>query len=262
MKNIIVVTGASSGMGNEFVRQIDRKEKVDEIWVIARREDRLLALSQKCKNKIRAIPLDLTKQQELEQYNKLLDEEQPNIKILCNASGYGKINHYENEELNTYLDMIDLNVKAIVSMINFSLPFMHPGSKIMNLDSVSGYFPLPYLTVYAATKAFILSYSRSLNVELQYRGIHVLAVCPYWVKTEFFKRASKDRAIKNYYVMYNAKRVIRRAIKDLDSSKDVSKYGLFNKMLIFTGKVVPHRTFMKVWMKIQNFNGKRSVHDD
>lgn len=262
MKNIIVVTGASSGMGREFVKQISAKEKVDEIWVIARRIERLELLKNEVDIPIKPIALDLTKQNDIKKYAYELESEKPNIKILCNASGYGKFDHFENIDLETHLDMIDLNSKAVVSMTSYSLPYMNKGSKIINLCSCSAFFPIPYINIYAATKAFILSFSRALNRELKYRGIHVLAVCPYWVKTEFFDRAVEDnkkKVIQKYDVLYNPDEVIKKAIKDLYSKKDVSIYGFKNKFQAFLLKILPHKVGMSFWMKRENLNGTPEI---
>lgn len=89
---------------------------------------------------------------------------------------------------------MNLNMLAVVKMVNTVLPYMHKESHIVNFASCSGYMPIPYLNIYAASKAFVLNFSRALNEELKYRGIHVLAICPYWVETEFFDRAvEKDK---------------------------------------------------------------------
>ena len=85
--------------------------------------------------------------------------------------------------------MVDLNVKAYITMIDYTLPYMKENSKILNVASCSAFQPVPYINAYAATKAFVLSYSRSLNQELKYRKIHVLAVTPFWTKTNFFDKA-------------------------------------------------------------------------
>lgn len=258
MKDIIVITGASSGMGKEFARQIVKKEKVDELWIIARRQDRLEDLAKELPVNVKVLPLDLSKEESFIYYRNLLFDQKPNIRILANCAGYGKLNHYENEHLNTYFNMIDLNIKAVVAMINESLPYLHPGSKIMNLDSCSAFQPIPYINVYAASKAFVLSYSRALNQELKYRRIHVLAVCPYWVDTEFFNRAIDDEqepVVINYGVIYQSDKVIKKAIKDLYSKKDVSIYGLVNKLQVFGVKVLPHKMVMKIWMNRQKLDG-------
>lgn len=262
MKDIIVVTGASSGMGKEFVLQIAKKQSADEIWVIARRVERLKALSELVDVKIVPIEMDLADLEQIKQYRQKLEEEKPNVKILANCAGFGKLEHYENVPLDTHLNMIDVNCKACLCMIDYTLPFMREGAKIMNLVSASAVQPVPYLNVYAATKSFMLSYSRSLNRELSYRKIKVLAVCPYWVQTEFFDRAIKPESktvVINYGVMYQAKDVIKKAIKDLYGKKDVSVYGATNKLQQFAVKLLPHTLVMRIWEKRQKLDGTRNI---
>ena len=266
MKDIIVVTGASSGMGKEFVLQISKKEKVDEIWVIARRKDRLEALADLVDVKIVPIEIDLSKGENITAYRDKLLEEKPNIKILANCSGYGKFGHYETLSTETQTNMVDLNCKAVMYMTDYSLPYMHEGAKIMNIASCAAFQPIPYINVYAATKAFLLSYGRALNAELKYRKIHVLSVCPYWTKTEFFNRAVDKTAktvVIKYDVMYDASKVIKKAIKDLyNDKKDMSVYGGLNNLQRFAVKILPHKFVMKVWMKKQKLNGTKEMRKD
>ena len=233
MKNIIVVTGASSGMGKDFVKQIEQKEKVDEIWVLARREDRLIELQTEVQTKIVPIAIDLSDMEQIKVYKQRLEEECPNVVILANCSGFGKFDHFENIPLETELNMIDLNVKAVVAMTNYTIPYMSKGGKIINIASCSAFQPIPYINIYASTKAFLLHFSRALNVELKYKGISVTAVCPFWTKTEFFDRAvnkdKKDVVIK-YSVIYDSQKVVEKAIKDAYKGKDVSVYGGKNNL--------------------------------
>ena len=100
--------------------------------------------------------------------------------------------------------MIDLNCKALVAMTELTLPYMKRGAKLLNLDSLSAFQPVPYLNVYASTKAFVLSYTRSLARELRPRGIRVMAVSPGWVKTEFFDHAlqTSNDAVTYYNRLY------------------------------------------------------------
>ena len=95
--------------------------------------------------------------------------------------------------------MIDINDKALVAMTQLSLPYMKRGSRVINLDSLSAFQPVPYQCIYGSTKAFVLSFSRALNVELEPRGIRVMAVSPGWVKTEFFEHAVSDNGAVTYY---------------------------------------------------------------
>ena len=264
MKDIIVVTGASSGLGREFVLQISKKEMVDEIWVIARRVERLNELSALVGVKIVPIQIDLSDMEQIKKYKLMLEKECPNVKVLANCAGFGKFEHYENIDLDTHLNMVDLNCKACMCMIDYSLPYMREGGQIMNIVSCASFQPIPYINVYAATKAYMLSYSRALNRELKYRKIHVLAVCPHWVQTEFFDRAIKPEdkpVVINYGVMYQAKDVIKHAIKNLYTNKDMAVYGTTNRLQWLATKMLPHKLVMKVWMNRQKLNGTREIRD-
>ena len=157
-----VITGASSGMGRDFVFAIDKEFELDELWVIARRKERLEALQEKCRTKVRVLPMDLLKEESFEEYKALLENEKPEIKVLCNAAGYGIFCTFEETDMMKQLGSIDLNSKALAAMCHMSLPYMHEGSKIINLGSNSSHQPVPYETIYGATKAFVLSFSRSL----------------------------------------------------------------------------------------------------
>jgi short-subunit dehydrogenase len=264
MKNIIVVSGASSGMGKEFLIQILEKEpNIDEIWAIARNEERLNELKEIISNKIVPFKLDLSNDKDLLKYKDKIDKEKPNVVILANCAGFGIFDHSENVNTDIKLNMIDLNVKAPVALIDYTLPYMSNGSKIMNIASCAGFQPIPYINDYAATKSYLLSYSRALNKELKYKNIHVLAVTPFWTKTEFFNRAiddSKKKVVINYAAMYEAKDVMRKAIIDLyNPNKDVSCYGFVNNFQRLLTKILPHKLVMKVWMGQQKLNGTPNI---
>ena len=121
--NIAVVTGASSGMGKEFVLQLPQYVTVDEIWVIARREDALNALKAQCSLPIRPVVLDLCQNSAFEAYQALLEAEKPNVKLLVNAAGFGKFGSFQNIPMADELRMIDLNCKALVAMTRLTLPY-------------------------------------------------------------------------------------------------------------------------------------------
>ena len=251
---IAIVTGASSGMGREFVKQVSKKEKFDEIWVIARRKEALESLKKEVKAKVRPITLDLQNPKSFETYKKLLAEEKPEVALLANIAGYGKFGKYDEISLDDCLGMIDLNCKALVAMSQLTIPYMKRGSKILQLDSLSAFQPVPYLNVYGSSKSFVLSYSRALNRELKTKGIRVMSVNPGWVKTEFFDHATKSSndAITYFNVMYDAKDVIKTAIRDLyHTKKDVSIHGFQIKAQVLLVKLLPHKIVMEIWMRQQ-----------
>ena len=177
--------------------------------------------------------------------------------MLGNCAGYGKFGRYDQISLDDCMGMIDLNCKALVAMTQLTLPYMKHGGKILQLDSLSAFQPVPYLNVYGSSKSFVLSYSRALNRELKSKGIRVMSVNPGWVKTEFFDHATQtsNDAVTYYNVMYEAKDVIKTAVRDLyHSKKDVSIHGLPVKLQVLGVKLLPHKLIMEIWMKQQKHN--------
>ena len=251
MKKIAVITGASSGMGRDFVKMIDKIEDCEEIWVIARRVDKLKELESETEKKILPIEMDLSKEVSYDLYKKMLADNEADIVALVNAAGFGKFGEFESIPLEEQMNMIDLNCKALMAMTYISLEFMNEGSRIYQLGSLSAFQPVPYIATYGATKSFVLSFSRAINKELEKRKIRVVAVCPGWVKTEFFNRAVKDDTIKYYNKFFNSADVVRRAVYDMYRGKDVSVIGASIRAQVLLTKLLPHKMVMKIWCKQQ-----------
>jgi len=168
---------------------------MDEIWVIARRKERLEALQNDVSTPLRIIAMDLTDPASYGQIKALYEAEKPDISLLVNSAGFGKIGSYADISDRDAGKMVDLNCKAPVLMCQMSIPYMHAGARILNVCSTAGFSAFQYLGIYCATKSFLYRYSRSLRVELLSRQISVTAVCPYWVKdTEFISVAEKKDA--------------------------------------------------------------------
>ena len=250
--NIIVVTGASSGLGREFAEVLGNAGTADEIWVIARRVERLEELKSTIKTKVVPIPLDLSRTSEIEKYRKMLADSSANVLTLVNAAGFGRFGEFENITLSDQIDMIDLNASALTAMTYVTLPYMEMGAEIYQIGSLSAFQPVPYIGVYAATKAYVLSFSRSLNVELKSRGIRSMAVCPGWIRTEFFDRAADHPDVITYYNrFFTPAQVVKRAVRDMKKKKDVSVCGPTIRWQRFEVKLLPHRLVMKIWCWMQ-----------
>lgn len=252
--NIAIVTGASSGMGKEFVLQLEQYVQVDEIWVIARRTEALQALANQVRTPVRPISLDLLKEESFNDYNALLSQENPNVKLLVNAAGFGKFGKFENISIQDDCRMIDLNAKALLVMTRLTLPYMTSGSHILQLDSLSAFQPVPYITTYGATKAFVLSYCRAMNRELKPRGIRMMSMNPGWVKTEFFSHAfqTNQSDVQYFDRLYEAKDVVATGLHDLyKTKKDMSIHGFPVKFQVFLVKLLPHRLVMNTWLNQQ-----------
>lgn len=254
MKRIAIVTGASSGMGREFVLRLSRWEQFDEIWAIARREQALQALQTQVGCPVRPVPLDLAQPESLRRYQALLEQERPEVGLLVNCAGYGKFGSYAEIPLADSLGMIDLNARALVAVTELTLPYVPQGGKIAQLDSLSAFQPVPYLNVYAATKAFVLSYTRGLARELRPRHIRVMAVCPGWVKTPFFDRAEQTsrQAVTYFSHLWEPGDVVDTALHDLyRTRKDVSIHGRPVRNQVRLVKLLPHSLVMNIWLRQQ-----------
>lgn len=253
---IAIVSGASSGMGAEFVRQLDssKKETLDEIWVIARRVERLEKLAAECRHKIVPMALDLTKAESLDTLRAALAEQKPEVSVLVNASGFGKYGTYldlTDEEIDS---MIDLNAKSMVHVTYSVLPYMSKGGRVLTIGSASAFQPLPEFNMYASTKAFVVHFCRALNVELRSRGISVTCVCPGYVRTEFFAVAQDTKnpdTCKNFKPMYEPEAVVRKALRDSRHGRDLSVLGLNTKLKRVAGKLLPSKMVMNTWLKIK-----------
>ena len=248
---IAVITGASSGMGREFVKTVDRAYALDEIWVVARRKERLEALAAECGTKLRPLAWDLSDPASLDAYRALLEAEQPEIRLLINAAGYGVFGAFENEDLENQLGIVDLNDRALTAMCALSLPCLKEGGAIVNLGSNSSWQPVPYMAVYAASKAYVLSFSRALGRELKSRGVHVMCVCPGWIRTEFMDRAVHDDTITYYDRWYTAEQVVEQAMKDLKKKKTVSILGAPVRNQVRLVKHLPVDLVMNTWCRQQ-----------
>ena len=252
--NIAIVTGASSGMGKEFVLQLSNYVQVDEIWAVARRKENLEALQAQVSVPVRPVCLDLLKEESFAEMEQLLASEKPSVKLLVNAAGFGKFGPYHKVSITDDCRMIDLNCKALLVMTRLVLPYMETGSHVLQLDSLSAFQPVPYITTYGATKAFVLSYCRAMNRELKPRGIRMMAMNPGWVKTEFFSHSFKTNQGEVQYFdrLYEAKDVVATGLRDLyKSKKDYSVHGFPVRMQVRLVKLLPHSLVMRTWLNQQ-----------
>ena len=248
---IAVITGASSGIGREFVLAVDKRGKYDEIWVIARREERLRALQSECSNRIRPMPLDLSSQDGISAYGDALEREKPEILLLVNAAGCGTFGPFAEAELEKLLLSARLNAIALTAMCRLSLPYMPRGGSIVNLGSNSAWQPVPWQAVYGASKSYVLSLSRALGRELKPSGVHVMCVCPGWIKTEFQAAAQHDDYIRYVDRWYAPEEVAEQAMKDLARKKSVSILGRPVRRQVRLVKLLPVKLVMSIWCRQQ-----------
>lgn len=252
-KTIAVVTGANGGLGKEFVRLLSKDESVNEIWAVARNEEKLKQLSEEFGEKIRIFSADLSDRKNLFEFESELKESGASVKYLVNNAGFAKFCSYDDISVDESLNMIDLNISAVVALGLICIPFMEKGGRIINIASQASFFPLPYQNIYSSTKAFVRNYTRALNVELRDREIHATAVCPGWMKTGLFDRGviGAKKGTSNFSGMVTPDVVAAKAMKDAEKGRDISVYGLYVKMTHLLSKLLPQKMMMKVWLAQQ-----------
>ncbi len=247
---IAVITGASSGLGREYVRQtVSQLPCVEEIWLIARRTDRLQAIADEYPDrKFRLLSLDLTKTDSFDTYRQALEEAGANVRLLINNAGFGKLGLFAEEDTAAQVGMVDLNCRALTAVTNITLPYMTKGSGILNVSSIASYAPTPRMAVYCSTKAYVSSFSHALSEELRPLGIHVLAVCPVPMETEFLDGAAISGRSKTFQTLpyCNPTAVAKQSLARLLKGKRWYTNRGFYKFYRVLCKLLPFRFIMKL----------------
>jgi len=248
--NVIIITGASSGIGMEFALKMDHYfNNIDEFWLVARRETKLRETAEALRHKTRLFPVDVTDSTQLDFLEDTLIRENGTVRILVNCAGFGLMGSFSEQMLEGTLDMIRLNCIALTELTHRVIPYMRRNSRIIQLASSAAFLPQPDFAVYAATKAYVLSFSRALGEELKSLGIQVTSVCPGPVDTPFFDIAeqsgAKRLALKRH-IMVSPERVVAQALRDSYFKRELSVCGLPVKSFHVLTKAVPHRLIFTV----------------
>lgn len=257
-KNIAIITGASSGIGREFVDKIcNRKKKFyEEIWLVARRTERLEELKNKYpKQSFKIISLDLEKKKSYSELSDLLEKEKVSIRLLVNNAGFGKYGAFTEISLEDQIGMINVNVKGFTAVAYIALKYMYKGSQMINTASSAGFVPQPGFNVYSATKAYAVSFSRALRREVSERGIKVLTVCPGPVKTEFFDNIGDVSDYKKK-IYVGPKDVVNQAYRDIRKGKELSVAGFWMKIFMVFMQVIPANLLLKAMKIVEDRSGK------
>jgi short-subunit dehydrogenase len=218
-----LITGASSGIGAAFARELATRGM--HLILVARSLEQLQQLANKLSQQysvqVHAIPVDLSQPDAARQVKAAVVEHALEVHLLINNAGFGTYNHFECIDAGRDHQQVMVNVAAVVDLAHAFLPDMLKRGEgaMINVASRSAFQPTPYFAVYAASKAFVLSFSEALSVEYRHRGIRVLAVCPGPVDTNFFKVAGGQR--RGAGTKASPDSVVTATLKALERGKSV-----------------------------------------
>ena len=257
---IVIVTGASSGIGEEFLRQLDESfSRIDEIWMIARSEKKMEAIAETLTNKVRILHLDLEQESDRRELQHTFNTQKPNICMLVNCAGYGLMGPFDQLPLEEQMGMIELNCKALTAVTYLALPFMVRNGRIIQLASSAAFVPQMNFAVYAATKSYVLSFSRALQEEVRSRGIFITAVCPGPVETPFFHRAEHygETLQSKEKFSVSPTQVVKDALNASKKRRTVSVSSLPMKAFHAACKLIPHDFMLEIVQHLYKKEGKQ-----
>ena len=244
----VVITGASSGLGEEFARQLAPDS--EHLVLVARRRDRLEALQQELlaefdSLKVSVEVVDLNEPSELESLSRSFQEGKYQPHVLVNNAGLGDLGCFEKSQWQKIEAMMQLNMIVLTRVAHAVIPVMKElnGGYILNVSSMAGVMPIPDFAVYAATKAYVSSFSEALRLELREENIHVTALCPGPVKTEFgqnARRTDNEKESEMKELTYVSKeQCVRAALNGMDMQKATVFPGFLIKASTTFFKVLP-----------------------
>jgi uncharacterized protein len=244
--NATLITGASGGIGEAFARRLASEKH--NLVLVARTEAKLAALCDELmlKHGITAhyIAVDLT---DFEADSRLFEETEKHgleIDCLINNAGFGSMGDFVKLDLENELQMITLNVMALVALTHRYLRKMRERKKgvIINVSSTASFQPIPYFATYAATKAFVTSFSEAIAEENREYNIHVLNLCPGPTETGFFEKANINSSIKSQMAQKSLQtpdQVVESALNAIDRSKTTKVSGFLNYVISVFGYLSP-----------------------
>lgn len=246
---IAIVTGASAGLGREIVRQIEAVfPEIEQYWLIARRQNRLKELAASLpEGRAECLSLDLCDPMSFITLQEKLAAEQPEVALLVNNAGCGYLGSIGEVETSTQTRMIDLNLRALTAVTNITVPFMAPGSRILNVSSIAAFCPTPRMTVYSASKSYVSAFTIGLAEELKPKGITATAVCPAPMQTEFLEagRIAGNSRMFETLPYCDQVQVAGGALRAARAGRTIYTPKLFYKFYRLVAKVTPVKLMVK-----------------
>ncbi len=237
-----VITGASSGIGAELARIM--AERGHNLVLVARRKDRLEALAKELEKggvKILAVPMDITSEDSEKSLIEIMKSNEMEPSVLVNNAGCGSYGEFAETAPEDIKKQIDLNISALVRFTHAFGRVMakRKHGKIMNVSSVAGFMPGPYMSVYCATKSFVTSFSVSISKELEPHDVTVTVLCPGATVTEFHEKARVPPASIKGLRFMSARDVALCGYEAMMKGKLIEIPGIENRVMSFAIRRLP-----------------------
>lgn len=254
-RKVALITGASQGIGYELAKICAREEH--DLILIARDKPRLQLIAKELAREfsiaVHVIPKDLAESQSPAQIYSAVQRQGLQVDMLINNAGFGNLGPFLETPWQKESDMIALNIAALTELTSLFAKDMvsRKEGKILNVSSLAAFFPGPYMSVYYATKAYVLSFSLALSRELKGTGVTVTTLCPGPTHSEFQKRAGiRDVSIFKSGVM-STERVAQAGYRGMSRGKVIVIPGLKNKLSVFLARFVPRSVLSGVVVRMQ-----------
>ena len=240
-----IISGASSGIGKSIAKSLD-SYCLDELWLIGRNIDKLNGVSSTLATKCKIFSLDLRDKDSYDVLNSALKETDYSVEYLVLSAGVGYNGSFNTITQDNISDMVEINCTSLTLLTHIFLPYMNEGAKIINIASGAGFLPQPGFCVYAATKAYVISFSRGLRQELKSKNIKVTAVCPGPVDTDFFAGLKDVKEYKKKFLI-SADVVAKKSLRAAKKGKAICTPSFSMKMVHLFSKIFPTALLLKFY---------------
>ena len=245
---VALITGASAGLGKEFLKALPEAfPEIEEYWLVSRNRDKLLEAARLVPKQCRVFPLDLTRDESYGKLSCYFAEFQPEITLLVNNSGCGFLGDVGEGELSRQVQMIDLNLKGLTAVTHLAIPYMPAGGHVLNVSSIASFCPNPRMTVYSATKSYVTAFTLGIGEELKKRGITATAVCPGPMDTDFITAGGIKGNSKTFDILpyCDPEKVAKGALAAAERGQSVYTPTVFYKFYRVMAKLTPVKLMMK-----------------
>jgi uncharacterized protein len=251
----VLITGASLGIGAAFARELKRRGA--QLILVARNQTRLEKLAEELGGAV-VIARDLSAPDAARDLYETVSTRGLTVDVLINNAGFGSYSNFDEAPLSTQRGMLDLNVTALVELTHVFLPMLerqHGG--VIQLASTAAFQPVPHMAVYAASKAFVLSFSEALWGELRERGVRVLALCPGATDTPFFERAGQAAAVGK---KARPEDLVTLGLRAFERNRSYAIHGIGNYFTSHSSRFVPRQTTVHIAKRVMRKQHEATTH--